>query len=277
MSSIRIQNLNVPFSDFREDSRLTKNRARDLSWITYDRLVELAVHRFGSTVKKMNSTEPTRTDPTSAIARSLLFSFDDEEIIKMDRATAVLKTLQNAVGMFHQDILGSVNGWNDMGTSGGVFDIQSVGPVAAANNREVIAEVKMRYNTIKASEEKNLWDKLKDAYRQRGGKDKCVAYLIQIIPKSDESYDRPWKLGNRPEDPNVRVADGTTAYHLVTGDPNALNDLIMLLPTVLADAFGQLDPSLESKFDFEKYTNLAFVKRVVNESLPEKSALSKAD
>ena len=92
-----------------------------------------------------------------------------EESLKALEAQSAVKSLQNAVGNFHQKVLGNVSGWQDMGTSGGIYDISSKDKVAAAGNRKVLAEIKMRYNTIKASDEWQLHQKLADAVAQNGG------------------------------------------------------------------------------------------------------------
>lgn len=77
-----------------------------------------------------------------------------EEIGTIEKSVALTKTFQNAIGDFHQEVLGSAKGWRSTGTSGGVLDIMSDNPIKQAGNKKILAEVKMRYNTIKASDEK---------------------------------------------------------------------------------------------------------------------------
>lgn len=244
-----------------------------LQWIDKAVLVKIAETRFSSGIRKFLKSGAQRSDPTSFIARSLLYGMDQEELRIVDQNTAVLKTLQNNIGLFHQDVLGSVPGWRQQGASGGIYDIESLGEVELAGNRKVIAEIKMRFNTIKASDEHLVWDKLKDAVASRGGKDECVAYLVQLIPKDEHPYDRPWKVSNRPEREEVRAIDGVTAYHMVTGDPNALHDLFYVLPEILAEAFTNIDESLAERFDLDRVTNRSLVEEAILQALPGHSAL----
>ena len=75
---------------------------------------------------------------------SVFTDTDIEDTLHVLKYVNTVKSIQNAVGNFHQKVLGNVEGWLDSGATGGVFDIQSKGPVAAAGNRIVFMEVKMR-------------------------------------------------------------------------------------------------------------------------------------
>lgn len=206
-----------------------------LPWISFSRLVELASHRFAKAAVRASQPTPEAlaTEPTLAIVRSSLDGSYIADAAEIDEAVALTKTIQNAVGLFHQDVLSSAPGWRTLGANGGLLDIKSTEPRTLADDRSVLAEVKMRYNTIKASDENKTYDKLKDALALHGSSDH-VAYIFQIVPKNREAYDRPWKVSGRPEHPLIRAADGVTAYHLVTGDADALFNLIRVMPRVMA-------------------------------------------
>lgn len=235
-----------------------------LNWIDESVLIEIVKKRFARPKKK-----PLNTDPTLNITRRVLMNMSEEEISQIEDMVSWTKTIQNRIGLFHQDVLGSAPGWENSGSTGGVIDLQSSATVPLVGDRIVVAELKMRYNTIKASDEHVVWDQLKDAVNVIGQKH-TVGYLFQLVPKNRASYDREWKVSGRPTVKYVRCADGVTAYHIVTKDPNALYDLLQHLPYIFIKAFPELQLEVDDS-RFEKIQD--FVKRCFMNALPEKSAL----
>lgn len=236
-----------------------------LGWIDEVTLTEIVKKRFAKPKEKNTLS----TDPTLNITRRVLMNMHEEEISTIEGIVSWTKTIQNRIGLFHQDVLGSVAGWRNNGTAGGVIDLQSLAPVPLAGDRIVVAELKMRYNTIKASDECNTWDKLKDTVNIFGQKS-TVGYIFQLVPKNREAYNEPWKVSKRSSCEYVRRADGVTAYHLVTGDPNALYNLLQHLPYIFIKAF----PELEFKVDKTSLEEIQdFVQRSFISALPENSAL----
>ncbi|MGV0384307.1 Eco47II family restriction endonuclease [Corynebacterium sp. 22_2729] len=251
---------------------MTDSASWTIDWISEEQVETIARKSFAGIIKRVKAKQKKnlQTDPTLVIALSSFLDLPYKDVIRIADDVSVVKTLQNAIGNFHQAILGEVAGWTDSGANGGVFDIYSNDKVTLAGDRNVVAEVKMRYNTIKASDEAKTWDKLKDAVNSRGGSSQCVAYLIQIVPKTQEAYDRPWKVSGRSPLPYVRCMDGTTAYHLVTGEPDALNQLLHALPKV----FGKImDESKESGIDKTNLITNVYIDQSIKQSLPARSAL----
>ncbi|MBC2682577.1 Eco47II family restriction endonuclease [Corynebacterium anserum] len=245
----------------------------DLTWISEEKLIEITKKSFAKALKEVKKREVDKlqTDPTLLIALNSFLNISPEELDRIQISVSIVKSLQNAIGNFHQSILGSIEGWRSTGTSGGVFDIESIKPVQLAQDRKVIAEVKMRHNTIKASDECKTWDKLKEAAASRGGVRECVAYIIQIIPKKPEPYDEPWKVSNRQAVPYVRRIDGRTAYHLITGDPNAIDDLLHTLPFIFKKVLSE-ETSLASEEISEKIPE-DYLNKALLAALPKTSAL----
>lgn len=243
-----------------------------LSWISTSKLIDIAERRFKNAYVKAQAVAKAslQVEPTLAITRSFLTGVPLEDYRVTDEVVSVTKTLQNAIGDFHQDVLSNAHGWKNMGTSGGKLDIQSKEPIALARNRLVVAEVKMRYNTIKASDEKNTYDAIKDAVAILGGPRNVVGYLIQVVPKNKESYDKPWVPSGRTPLDYVRVVDGVTGYHLVTGDPNALFDLIDILPDVLNAAIQRL--TLNTVTPQRSQIEKKIISQLISNSLPGSSA-----
>ncbi len=132
----------------------------------------------------------------------------------------------------HQGILGLAPHWTTLGTAGGVLDIKTVdGYVHPVIGKPVVAEVKNRFNTIKASDEKDVWDKIDAAARLTNSQ----GYLFQIVPADTHRYDEKWEPSGRKAKNTVRRCDGATAYEIVFEYKNALHELYEALPAIFAD------------------------------------------
>lgn len=238
--------------------------------MSFDKLCELVEASFKNAIKKVKEPIETANEPTLIAAYAALTNTDVEETIYILRKATTVKTIQNAVGSLHQKILGNVEGWIDSGTRGGGFDIRSIGPVAGAQNRIVLMEVKMRWNTIKGTDEKYMHDKLFDAVKSNwGGEHDTVGYIAQIVPKNKESYDRPWKVSKREADERVRAVDGKTAYHLVTGRPNALDEVMSVFPHAFREVLTK--KKLEH-LDFSNEMDVRRLNDAMKFALPASSA-----
>lgn len=245
---------------------------KDLSWISYDQLLTIAEKRFSKFIKNISVKKNSVNDPTLVLALATFLDQDIDSVQEMLAMQGQIKTLQNSIGLFHQDVLGSAAGWRGLGTSGGGYDIESEEPVALAGDRIVIAEIKMRYNTIKASDEKFVFGDLKRDVSSRGGHKKCVGYLVQIVPEKPIAYDKLWKVSGNETHESVRVIDGRSAYHLVSGDPNAIDDLFELLPTVFDEVAKKIDPN---RAGLTTALTESIVEQTLAKALPKKSALLK--
>lgn len=239
-----------------------------LDWIDIEKVVQFAQHRFGKAVRVVHEdlASASRVEPTLALVRAGILGqpvvLDDA----IDVTVSITKTIQNAVGYFHQDVLGEVDGWASTGAAGGAVDLHGFSPVT---EKRIVAELKMRWNTIKASDEAGVWDGLKHAATVTGSD--TVAYIFQVVPKTNEPYDRPWKVSGRESLERVRAADGVTAYHLVTGRPKALFELLEALPYVLTRvADSLLGDSRNTQIAFRN--NDEIVRKVISGALPLRSA-----
>ncbi|MCS4532156.1 Eco47II family restriction endonuclease [Corynebacterium sp. ES2730-CONJ] len=247
--------------------------ANKLEWIDEGVLLDLVRKNFGKAVNKaLGQNVQNKREPTLQIIYKVILGLDEKQIVEVNRAEGMTKTFQNAIGTFHQDVLGHAKGWRTTGVSGGLIDLKSEEKVhftsgdLANESRYVLAELKMRFNTIKGSDQASVWDKLHNAVNSHGNKD-YVAYLFQVVPKGQGGYDEPWKVSNRPSNKLVRVADGVTAYHLVTGDPRALENLLCNLPSLLIEAFPEaLDKERCDLEDLEE-----FVLAACTAGLPKRS------
>ncbi len=204
-----------------------------LDWVDNDKLyhaVENAFSRLlGITGPKKQELPP---DPFLIVAQALVTDTTFQDGLAFEEIRKLNKSLSNAIGDMHQKILGIAPNWESLGTTGGVLDIRTKpGYVHPTIGKPIVAEVKNRFNTIKSSEEKEVWDKIDQAARLTNSQ----GYLFQIVPKTPERYDRPWEPSGRTAKSTVMCCDGATAYEIVFEHKDALRELYDALPAILAD------------------------------------------
>lgn len=140
------------------------------------------------------------------------------------------KTLSNAMGLFHQGIISKVRGWSSPSRKVATFDLLN-------ENSKIIAEIKNKHNTIKASDKVKYYDKIqKQLDNKTSLYNGYTAYFVQIVPKHIGIF--PFTTSDndtgtkRPEHPLIKEIDGKSFYALATGSDSALEDLINALPVV---------------------------------------------
>ena len=203
-----------------------------LDWIDEDALYAIVAHVFESSIKKAATTTlAAPPDPFAIATQAVLFNQPAESMMAFEKLRSVNKTISNAVGNFHQSVLGLAEGWNNLGANGGVVDLIVKN---TQSSKPIHIEVKNRYNTIKASDEKDIWDKLDMLARTNGS----ISYLVQIVPKEPFRYDKPWNVSGRPERNYVRCCDGATAYAWAFKREDALKELYQVFPDILSDVLG---------------------------------------
>lgn len=208
-----------------------------LEWVDEDALLAEIKHALRNPLGLATSLKPTPPDPFAILVHSMIADVSFDEAMDFEQQRLLNKKISNAVGNIHQGILALSPHWQTLGTSGGVLDLSTVpGYVHPRFNKPVVAEVKNRYNTIKASEEAKLWDNIDQAARLQGAQ----GYLFQITPQKTQQYDREWTPSGRQAKATVRVCDGVTAYELVFGESRALEQLFLAMPSILADILSDL-------------------------------------
>lgn len=172
-------------------------------------------------------------DPFSALVDAARQRISTEEWMSQEKARQVQKGMQNALGDFHQDVLGSVQGWEN-GGRGGSYDVIS-------HSLGVIAEIKNKFNTMNARSALSVYDNLSRHldYSSSGIR---KAYLVEIIPKNPLSYEVPFHPSergtSRPERPDIVRIDGKSFYALVSGDERALEKVYLALPVAISLILG---------------------------------------
>lgn len=178
-------------------------------------------------------------DPFSAIFDTYRQRLTLTEWLKKERDRQIQKTIQNALGTFHQGILGSMAGWTDLGT-GAVVDLVN-------DDAKIIAEVKNKYNTTKGNHKKEIYDDIKSVLGSTYSG--YTGYYVEVIPARKEPYKKPFTPSdnithiNRTSREDILVIDGKSFYALASGYPNAIDMLYSGLPVALGKILGS-DPSL---------------------------------
>lgn len=171
-------------------------------------------------------------DPFSAIFQMGGFSISYDEWLIAEKTRQAQKSLQNHVGDFHQNVLGSVKGWRNQKT-GNIIDL-------ICKERKILAEVKNKHNTVTGGSLSDLYKNMDSLVSPKNSNFKdYTAYYVTIIPKKPEPIDKPFTPSDRNRGQQctsnelIRVIDGASFYNLVTEDKNALRDLFLVLPIVI--------------------------------------------
>ena len=172
-------------------------------------------------------------DPFSAVVDSSIQGISLEDWMKQEKARKIQKALQNAVGEFHQNILGSMPGWENAG-KGGSFDVRN-------KEMKIIAEVKNKYNTLNSNGFLAMYTTLSNHldYGDRG----FTAYYVPVITKNplpfNKTFSPPRRGVSMPVRKDLRTMDGKSFYAFASGEKNALANVYRALPKALEHVLGK--------------------------------------
>lgn len=238
---------------------------KELSFIDSKVLREIVrkVLTVGRDKKKsvLQSFNKNVIDPFTTLFDAAISESDHDAWKTSEMMRQCQKTLTNHIGSMHQQILGNVPGWSDLGT-GGVVDLNN-------QEKKIIAEIKNKYNTVSGGKLADQYWSLERLISPKTSVYKGnIAYFVNIIPKTPQRFDLPFTPSDKerglkcPENPNIRIIDGASFYALVTGQDDALQQLFELLPYLIEDIyqndFNEQDFSLESKEEYGSYFQMAF-------------------
>lgn len=157
------------------------------------------------------------------------------------------KTINNKIGEFHQELLGKVEGWIDLGIGDETeIDLKK-------EDNSIFIELKNKYNTMNSSSSKTCREKLENIIDKYPN---ATAYWAYIINKNYQSENRVWEYRKR-NDERIRRISGDKLYELVTGDSKALEKTFNAIPKAIKDLLGEnydLDESdLSILKEYNKY------------------------
>lgn len=169
--------------------------------------------------KKENDIHSNAIDPFSALLEASFNNMTLSDWIVSEEARQVQKTLQNAIGTFHEEIIGEIIGFEHLQV-GKVIDIVS-------SDRKIVAEIKNKYNTTKGNHKIAIYRDIAtvlslETYSNYTG------YYVEIIPKKPIAYNKPFEPSDNtthermPQNEKIRVIDGKSFYAMITGDENAI-------------------------------------------------------
>ena len=170
-------------------------------------------------------------DPFSALFDASLQGITLSEWLVSEQRRQAQKTLQNALGHFHQSILSRINGCY-------IPDENFIDLVN--DERQIVAEIKNKYNTVKGSNLKDVYDELNQAINGKTSKYRgYTAYYVTVIAAKPQRFAHPFTPSDnnsgtrKPLQERIIEIDGVSFYELLTGVPGALNQLYQALPTTI--------------------------------------------
>lgn len=194
-------------------------------------------------------------DPFSALVDAARQNVSLSTWMDQEKSRQIQKSFQNAIGDFHQNIIGSVKGWENSG-AGGSFDVIS-------KEKKIIAEIKNKHNTMNSTSQLGTYDKL--ASWLDYGKKGYIAYVVEIVPKSPKPYSvsfTPTERGvKRQTRNNLLRTDGRSFYALSSGYENAIDLLYNALPKALGDILKIDDKTLKGTEEFHQLFKKAYIKK----------------
>lgn len=169
-------------------------------------------------------------DCFSAVIDSKINGLTVNSWIEGEKVRQLQKTLQNKIGDFHQKVISTLDGVENLGT-GNVVDIK-------CEKKKIVAEIKNKWNTTKGNHMPSVYDDLEHVLKKEEYKG-YTGYYVEILPKGGNKYDKPFipsdnkKGEKRAENKLIRVIDGVSFYEKMTGDPRAMKELYDELPKIM--------------------------------------------
>jgi hypothetical protein len=200
-----------------------------------------------------------KVDPFSALIDSMLQGIPLSNWIAQEKVRQSQKTLQNCIGDFHQSVIASFDGWEDLGT-GQIIDIRN-------KKQKVVAEIKNKYNTTKGNHKIQVYRDIKETLDREDHKG-FIGYYVEIIPSGRGAktlYDKPFvpsdnTNGGQRADArdDIRLIDGRSFYKIVTGVDDALSQLYKGLPEMIRTALNDSSITPENEDLFLEIFQKAF-------------------
>ena len=194
-------------------------------------------------------------DPFSALVDAARQRITTVEWMNQEKSRQIQKAFANALGDFHQDVLGSMPGWENAGR-GGSYDVKN-------SEKRIIAEVKNKHNTMNARSAISVYDNLQRHLDYSEDNIK-LAYLVEVVPKTPKPYNdipfAPSERGTkRPARKDILKIDGKSFYALASGHDDALRMLYDTLPAVLGDILNIPPSELRGSDIFDELFNRAYI------------------
>ncbi len=188
------------------------------------RVTDALAHAEAAIAEKMHRNA---VDPFSAVFDAQWHGITLDAWLKLEKTRQIQKTMQNSLGKFHQDVLGSIPGWENLQT-GHIVDIRN-------KKLKIVAEIKNKFNTTKGNHKVVVYDDLRKELMKPENAG-YTGYYVEVIPKGRKRYDRPFvpsdntRSKRRVLNEKIRVIDGSSFYDMASGKQGALKRLYEALP-----------------------------------------------
>lgn len=200
---------------------------------------EKVISAIGSGISKAD-TNPYKNiiDPFSAVFEASYNSISLSEWMTREKQRQAQKSWQNSIGTFHQDLIGYMAGFQDLG-AGGVLDVKN-------DTLKIIVEVKNKFNTTKGNHNIAVYDDIKEMISRPEYAD-YKGYYVKILTKKrmDKCFtpsDNKTKT-KRPSNKQIREIDGKSFYTLITGDESAMVKLYKAITKTILEILETGDSS----------------------------------
>lgn len=208
---------------------MTQSTNKYVDFVTDGHLLECIGNLYNSYVEAKNNFTKKKFYKNKVDTFKLTFDskfneLSEEELIKLEMSRQIDKSVNNAIGTFHEEVLGGIEGFSNGKLSG--YDIK-------ANNGSLFAEIKNKHNTMNSSSFESAFQKLA-RYADDNRQAKC--YLVQIL--STKSFLKKWEAiinGKEYSHSRVYMISGDKFYGMLTGDDNAFFKLYKVLPKAIED------------------------------------------
>lgn len=134
------------------------------------------------------------------------------------------KSIANAVGVFHQQLMGAIDGFCE--TPQMPCDVKKL-------DNTVFVEVKNKHNTMNIRSAAGVYEELEGIAKTYQD---AMCYIVEVIAK--KSVDEVWRLTVNQKNMSHKRIHKISAdkfYELATGDPGAFKKLCDILPVAIAD------------------------------------------
>jgi len=165
-----------------------------------------------------------KIDTIKLLFDSRFNNLPEEALVDVEILRQVDKSINNAIGTFHEEILGGISGYSKGNLSG--YDIKS-------NQNDLFADIKNKHNTMNSSSAESLFQKL-EKFANQYPKSRC--FWVQILAK--DTFFEKWSgviNGKYYDHERVFKISGDQFYYMLTGDKNAFYNLYKVLPVAISD------------------------------------------
>jgi hypothetical protein len=214
------------------------------------KVIDNLVEKFSNSINDQETKfYKNKIDPFSAVIDSMICGISLSEWVSYEKMRQRQKTLQNSIGEFHQSIISTFDGWEDL-RRGSIVDIKN-------SELKIVAEIKNKFNTTKGNHKIQIYKDLEKILAEDEYKG-FTGYYVEIIPSQTGSkiiYNKPFVPPNNhtgskvKERDDIKIIDGKSFYKIVTGHEDGLEQLYKTLPEMLRKALSiNLAPENEDLF-----------------------------